>query len=276
MAPSLTIAVLCYGNHPELAKRCLDSIKRALPVSGFVLKDVRIALSEVCAETRDAADSWCRDLSDRGISVLQYLPQGNPGKYPLMRKMLLEDASTPGDWVMWFDDDSYLTDGSAKWWNRLSVASRQADMLGQLWEWPVRGNQLSWMRTRPWFNPAVPVRLSKHPRIRGKPAFQFCQGAWWLLRRSVLVDFDWPDRHIRHNGGDSMLGEVLRQHGRKIQAFSEGVRINADAAGTHSKSKRRGMSLTPVGADYVGQSYDLSFHEFNMERIEWQAQKKSK
>jgi hypothetical protein len=46
---------------------------------------------------------------------------------------------------------------------------------------------------------------------------------------------DWPDPRIKHNGGDVMLGEALRQMGYVIQQ----VKIDGVAISDH---KRRGYS----------------------------------
>ncbi len=45
------------------------------------------------------------------IPVIHYICPQNACKYPLMRKMLLEDPRPPAELVMWFDDDSYLDGG---------------------------------------------------------------------------------------------------------------------------------------------------------------------
>jgi hypothetical protein len=182
------------------------------------------------------------------------------------------DAVPLADWVMWFDDDSYFqNDISVRWWVDLQKAMTTSDMVGQLWTMQMAGNQWEWIQQQPWCNKALgkPTKLHK-----GVPCFEFCQGAWWVLRTSVIKSLNWPFPELKHNGGDSMLGEALRHVNGRMHRFASRqkglVRINADSAGRDSASRRRGISEPRVGSEYVpGQLPDLSHHMFPCTRRDY-------
>jgi hypothetical protein len=125
---------------------------------------------------------------------------------------------------------------------------------------PIQGKQWEWIKSQPWYNPSV--GMPKKIRHRGKDtyAFEFCQGAWWVAKTHILLKHDWPLAEIRHNGGDSMLGELCRHQGLRMGRFYGSVHINADKQGRHSKAKRRGHSENRVGWNYAGQPLDATTH----------------
>lgn len=266
--PEFSLLALCYGPHPDLARRCLGSIQRAVRAgtSPWALQDVRIGLNACCDRTRNYVTEWAREMG-RTSPVTLYVTDTNAFKYPLMRRML-RDADSPrplGEWVMWFDDDSYLDPVGADWWAALSKAACDADMVGQLWKMPVQGNQLEWVKRQPWCNPRAGVPPYQH---RSRPCFQFCQGAWWLARSRMLMDLDWPVPELKHNGGDSMLGEAMRHKGCRMVRFDKGLHINADAYGRHSKARPRRKHDNRVGWDYApGRPPDVSHQHFQFTRF---------
>ena len=255
MQRKLSICALFYGDHSDLATRCLGSIERSLSGGARYVQDFRLACNVVSPETlaivRAFADST---LAKYGIpSRLFFFDDVH--KYPAMRRLF--DAHEPlADATMWFDDDSYFEGvRDAAWWLSMWENLEQADMLGQFWLMPIQGNQWQWVKSQSWFNEQVGLPPKK---VRGKLAFEFCQGAWWVIRSEILKRYDWPLAEIRHNGGDSMLGELFRHQGLRMARFYGGVRINADEKGRHSKAKRRGYNERRVGADYTGKPLDTS------------------
>jgi len=193
-------------------------------------------------------------------SRIFYAP--NVYKYPIMRRMFY-DHEPLAEATMWFDDDSYFEiPQPTNWWEHLWAHLEKGDMLGQIWLMPIQGNQWEWIQSQPWHRPGLGLPTKKH---KGKPCFEFCQGGWWVIRSEVLRRYDWPLAEIRHNGGDSMLGELFRHQGLRMGRFYGGVRINADAQGRHSKASRRGMSEKRVGWNYSGQPLDTSHQQFEYE-----------
>lgn len=259
MQQRLSICSLFYGDHPKLAQRCLTSISESLQSGNSYVQDFRLACNAVTEDTRQIVrDFALRAWEDHRIPSRIFYA-GNVFKYPIMRRMFY--AHEPlAPVTMWFDDDSYFDPiPPTKWWREIWVQLEEADMLGQLWLMPIQGNQWEWIQSQPWYNPDVG---KPHKKYRGGPCFEFCQGAWWVIRSKILKQHDWPLAEIRHNGGDSMLGELLRHQGFRLGRFYGNVRINADDQGRFSKSKRRGMSEKRVGWNYSGKPLDTSHQVF--------------
>ena len=263
---SFTVCVLCYGPHTSLAVRCLESLRAAIQQGAGWVQDIRIGLNDVAPETRAYVQEWACGLSAYGCNVYVFDPGRNVYKYPLMRRMFHDRSQTPelGDMVMWFDDDSYLEPVSAAWWKQLAILCDTHAMVGQRWRMPVQRNQLAWCASQPWWNPRIGPPVPVLHAGRTQQCFEFCQGAWWVLRSDVIRRLNWPIPELRHNGGDSLLGEVLRHCELPVARFDRGVRINADDKGAHSRAKRRGYrDPHHVGADYAGQPLSTSHQQFD-------------
>lgn len=264
MTKPLTVCALFYGDHIQLAERCLTSIEQSLDAGCEHVEEFRFGMNAISARVRNYVHDFCHRVADNhSIPSHTLYAWDNALKYPMMRRLFYR-SPLHTEYVMWFDDDSYFEPNrDKKWWRDMLTAARNHDMIGQFWLMPVQGNQLEWITTQPWFNAQAGPPPKKTPR--GVLAFEFCQGAWWVIRSRVLQDLDWPVPEIRHNGGDSMLGEALRHCGYRMGRFYGGVRINADVKGAHSKSKRRGLSENRVGWDYrPGTAPDLSFQKFDI------------
>lgn len=262
MDGKFSVCILLYGNYPKLAERCLNSIWASLPEGGNYIQDIRIATNNCSYTTRHFVKTWVGAATPEfKIPIIWYGTSANVFKYPLMRKMILEDEIEPGELVMWFDDDSYLTYEHG-WWERVLQATKGHDMIGQNWSQPVQGRQWDWVITQSWYNPKV----GKPRIIRGRRSFEFCQGAWWVIKTSVLRKYDWPTKTVQHCGGDSMLGELFRHQKLKRGKFDLGVRINADDKGKHSGARRRGHSESVVGKHFKGLEKNLPNHDFFIAR----------
>jgi hypothetical protein len=249
----VTLCALFYADYPQLAHRCLNSIWERLPEGRPFLGDVRLGLNQISPATRQVIDWFVANtLRHYGLRVITYDCPLNACKYPLVRRMLLQDPIPPAEWVMWFDDDSFLATQDG-WWTKLLDLARPLDMVGSVYTYPMLGQQWEWISRQSWFNPAVgtPPVLRPHR----KPAFRFCTGGWWLLRSAVLQKYDWPSLELRHCGGDTMLGELFRHQNLQMGNFSEGVRINAD--------KRRGVSELHLGRNLAAERPN---HDFTCER----------
>lgn len=261
-----SVCTLHYGDYMGLAGRCLDSIRDSW--GGHkpeLVQDLRIGLNSISVEVYDFIAEKAKQIETRyGVPTYLFVGRDNKFKYPMMRRMLYSGPAL-ADMTMWFDDDSYLTVNQASWWQLVQGAIADHDMLGQVWSLAVQGRQWDWITRQTWFNAQVgPPPLNK----KGQPSFSFCQGAWWTIYSTVLQRLNWPIPELRHCGGDSMFGEVCRHRGIRIRKFDTGVRINADAYGRHSKSKRRGHDEKEIGVHYQpGQPVDLSHQDFDLQII---------
>lgn len=230
------------------------------------IQDLRIGLNAVGVATRDFVDSWVQDAwGATNARGLLYITKEPVAKYPLMRRMFYDSLDPLAELVMWFDDDTFFIDHcSDSWWSSMLSSMENYHMIGQChWYMPVQGKQWDWVKTQPWYNPKVGMPR----RFKGKHAFQFCQGSWWVIRRDVLHELDWPIKELHHNGGDSMLGEALRHKDYRMGFFDEHLRLNADDRGRNSKARRRGISENRIGYNFNGSPLPVDHHEFHVQKI---------
>lgn len=249
--PRFAVCILLYGDHPELASRCLRSLAR--PGFKEQVARIQIGLNNVSDQSRTIACEWAHNC---GVPVTFHQPDwcGRPAlKYPLMRSML-RDNPQDGRTVMWFDDDSYVAaDG---FWTAAAEMSAQHSVLGQLMRREMNANQWQWIQTQWWCDKSLPFRNQ----------FVFPQGAWLAVSRELLQRCDWPLNQLRHCGGDAMFGEMLRHLRVEICPWRIGVRINADASGRDSTSQRRGYTESLLAWDYAGQPLDTTHNFVNINR----------
>jgi hypothetical protein len=265
------ICVLTHGLYPDLARRCLVSIERhALWAS---IRDVRIGFNESCPETVKLAEQFA---GYSPVPCIGYCPDRNVGKYPLMRRMFYQGHPLTADYVMWFDDDSYLDPASVgiwsvpdsvRWWGELTKLLCTHDVVGSLYRLHPKRYDATVAKTWPG--------IRRQPWFAGRPMltwqeFKFPTGGWWVASTELLKKHNWPVWELHHNGGDVLLGEMCRQQGYRLEHFNQGVRINANAAGEESAAKRRGIKsavpfddFTPIAdaADYRASCAE-KFHSF--------------
>lgn len=258
-----SICVLLYGDHLSLAERCLSSIS-GTPGFADNVADVRLGLHALGSYSRHFVMRWSRELAAQGTQVLHYVPRNNIYKYPTMRRMVHDRENPVSDYVMWFDDDSYLTQ-ETDFWERVKAVMVNANMVGQKWTLRMQGNQKKWIKSQPWFNPELGLPKS------GK--FSFCQGGWWTIRSDDLRELNWPVPELCHCGGDSMLGEAVRQKGYSINKFDYGVRINADESGSHSSASRRGHSERVIGSQFNGEPLSREHQNFETDVFTFEGDK---
>jgi hypothetical protein len=225
MNPKFLVLALFYGDHPDLAQRCGETLRR-LWNTGQV--DLRFGLNEV---------------SPRAQAILAQLLPGVPAeradpqiyKYPMMRKLL---AGYRGDatHMMWFDDDSCLLPSvNAGAWLQ-AVAQRAADgaaVLGSIYRQPLTRRQRDWIRQQPWYT-----------GVEVAETIDFVTGGWKVVPLDLMRRLDWPDPRLHHNGGDLMLGAMLQQQGLAPEQFRTGLAINADPALQECRAPRRGYYET--------------------------------
>ena len=254
MSGKFSICALFYGDSLFNAQRCLASLKSALanPDEAACVQDIRLALhipsEEVSLCAIEAARYFSKELK---IKTIIYRPYGNVFKYPTMRKMFRDEENPLADYVMWFDDDSYVTGSNPDFFRKAKEEVGVYPLIGQLWFLGVQGNQWEWFGTQPWFN----KNLSKPRQMR------FMQGAWWCMQRKVWEEYNWPWPELQHNGGDSTLGEMCRHRNIGLGIWHDGVKINADENGVESSSKRRGISQKEIGFSFNGEPLPV-FHQY--------------
>lgn len=257
--PIFTICVLLYGDYPELAKRCLNSL---LPFPDNPLCELRIGMNAVGKETREFVDTYCNFHNSCSVNTSLYADNENNGKYPMMRRMLNQDPVF-SPYVIWFDDDSYVISPTNIYYKRLydvmemNYASRQKRLMtGHLRYINLRGNQEEWIKDQPWYKDKqlqdIPADLSSTLK-RIVQIKHFSVGGWWCISTECLKQLDWPPTNITHRGGDYMLGEAMRQNDFAIINYEAGVKINAGGDGNAHTSPRRGLDPLPIGIDYSPQ-----------------------
>lgn len=229
--PPFTVCVLLFGDYPGLARRCLDSLQRA--VDPARVSDFRVGMNAVSEATKEVAYGFGRSCL-APCHVYQAVDNRNCYKYPLMRRMLHDRERPPADRIMWFDDDSYLLTADAAWWAKVEKASDQACVLGSIYtmKCPFKPGQQAAIPLLPWYT-GQPIAAPYCP--------QFPTGGWWVARTEILKQWDYPFLDLANNGGDSIFGELCRQQGYSVKAFRVGVAINYDKGrGGESRSVRRG------------------------------------
>lgn len=226
LTPPVTVCVLCYGDYPELADRVLGSLARNTPKSEIRL---RIGLNAVSKETLEVVDHHLERLPVE----LRIESETNLFKARMMRRLFWERPWST-DWMIWFDDDSYVY--RPDW---LAVLSRESQLRPTVAMWGkrlfIRGDNehRRFVREAPWYR-------GMELLSGGKPdtwQIHFIAGGYWAMRASWLRELHWPDSRLIHFGDDYMLGEALRQAGATMGSAISGVHVNG--------SKRRAPAGTP-------------------------------
>jgi len=211
----LTVLVLCYGNFPNLHRRCIDSILRTIPVYRL---DLRIALNCVGPGTQEYVSTVA------ATKVYNYTD--NKHKYPIMRDMLY-DTETPllGKYVAWFDDNSYTV--NLDWVNNaVRTIKKQPDFVGMYgirrYRPVTKAAEKRWLANRSWNKG---VELSNIDGVAdgvGDKVLHFCDDWFWVASKKALYAADIPCRDLVQRGGGPIIGEQLRQAGYKIKQFNAG------------------------------------------------------
>lgn len=260
-----SVCSILYGDYPSLAKSLLNSFQHLDDIFDF-----RLGLNSVSEATKDIVFSWADKIScEKPVYILEEAQFSNVGKYPLMRQ-LFKVSSLPSH-IMWFDDDSYLDSAvDADWWAELKNLSGSFTQLGSVHSIVQRGKQFEAIPQQPWFT-GKPL----NPKYR----FRFATGGWWVIESDFVVKHDYPFKEIFHNGGDSILGELIRQQEAILKNFplvcchcescsKKGLKFGEPVVHINvgGRKGRRGIGVT--GERYVWSDgktdIDLSHQVFNM------------
>lgn len=232
-----TIFALFYGNYHKLHARLLNSLKQYGPVEQV---RYRFWLNQVGDATRRTIDELA---ADRDMQV--HASSENVPKYIVMRELFDTDRQLEQqpEWLLWFDDDSHIV--AVDWWaHMLTYIKDNRDenicYVGRAYYVHHLPGQEDFIKAAKWYKGvAWEMCPTKNPRVL-RPGIAFAQGAYWWLRRDVRELIDWPDKRLSHNGGDSLLGEAVRQQRLPFHRYYYGVRMN--------DAKRRGLSERPAGS----------------------------
>ena len=235
----ITVCVLCYGPHPDLARRCLTDILKTVPRDRL---DLRIAANAVVPETLD----YLRTLSGAKL----YINSDNRHKYPVMRDMFWdEQRPLETNYVLWFDDDTWVV--RPNWLEELAHIIVNNHPLGYRMFGNIMYHDLAiygknggrpdtWFRAGSWYR-------GKNFRLRGNQQetpngsiIDFAVGWCWALATEAIRLADVPDRRLNHNGGDITIGEQLHQAGFLLKQWNKGK--SAIACPSREQGGRRGFS----------------------------------
>lgn len=217
--PWLTVAMVTYGDHLPLARRCLDSIWTTLPPHHA---EVLVGANAPGAGTRE----WLLDQTRRGRIHRLLISESNLFKCPMMR-LLLEAAR--GDYLWSFDDDSHVLDPGVadRWLAQVQAGSPRVVGWGGtcVIRHPEGFSTLDdarrWVTHAPWFRGLEP------PGTPGNEDWWFVAGGCNWFRTSALRALDWPDPRLLHTSEDVLLGEAVRQHGWHLANIADlGVLIS--------------------------------------------------
>jgi len=236
-----TVYGLLYGDDHKLHRRFLDSLFKHTP---YVNINIRLWCNTVCEATkRYLAAERKKHISQMlpGETLDFHLSDVNTPKYKAMELMFHELWVPQSEWVVWFDDDSYIDKPD---WCIKTVAHIKANpkacYIGQPWFVHHLPGQWDFIKKADWYQGLPPEQCPTRTKGVTKPGITFAQGAYWWLHTGLLNKLNWPDPRLNHNGGDTLLGEAIRQQGLPLTKFNYGVQIN--------KYKRRGLHEKPAGS----------------------------
>jgi hypothetical protein len=251
--PLATVCILTYGDYLDYFQRCLDSILAHTPREEIALRLGFNAAPSSLAYARErlggTSEPVIRDLPE-GIklttmtcpdlgSVALWNSPTNLYKEPMARLMFYT-VPLDTEYVIWFDDDSYV---SRNWWEELrELLDQRVDYAGQEWWVDYLPGQQEMIRKQAWYQ-GVPFALKK-----GRPGVLFATGGFVVIRSSCLQEanypdtaFSWKGETLKQYGGDTLLGEIVRQFGWTRTHHCAHVHVNVDLQGNHPAPRRGGI-----------------------------------
>ena len=230
----VTICVLAYGEYPDLAKRCIDSIIDNCPRE---LYELRVGCNKVCLDTL----AYMTGLVHKGLIDCLYISHENLNKCRMMRRMY-KDIST--EWIWWFDDDSYVTrpDAMDNWLARAAADSASPKP-------PVLYGKVFFFGKPSDFDYGLDIRawISKQSWYRGHPIpcgvtcredgfnmdaanpdnrFFFVTGGVHMIKTDFVNMIGWPTSTLVKRNDDVILCCAVRQNEYSFADLDYGVEIN--------------------------------------------------
>jgi|JI10StandDraft_1071094.scaffolds.fasta_scaffold06965_5 ADP-heptose:LPS heptosyltransferase len=235
----LTVFVLCYGDHSDIAKKCLGSLLKSMPIERL---DIRVA-------TNMASQDTIQYLKTLPITKL-YINSENRYKYPVMRE-ILRDKQCPikTSYFLWLDDDTWVINPN---WiqdlcqNIISMHDMRYRMYGTLMYHDLamynkpNHDPRNWFRKGSWHK-GIDFRVkSSQQEAPNGSVIDFAVGYCWAMATHLIEDADIPDRRLEHNGGDITIGEQVHQAGYLIRNWNRGKQFIT--CPTRQQGGRRGFS----------------------------------
>jgi len=210
--PAATICVLLYGHYTDLARRCIESVKRFVPNDECVL---RIAMNSCCAETLQ----YVSEIQDSMPVELVIRSDVNIHKYPIMRK-LFWDTRIDSDWIIWFDDDTHII--SDTWWPGLwqFLDRFPVEAAGKLACWGLLPGEWEFIQKCDWYEGRKPEIVGSS----GEYGCCFIVGSYWAIKTECIRILNWPDPRLIAQGGDTLLGSAMWQKGWRQGYHVEGIK----------------------------------------------------
>ena len=235
----LTVCVLCYGPHTELARKCLNSLFASVPAERL---DVRVATNQVPQATID----YIRTMP---ITKL-YINSENRHKYPVMREMFYDEKRPiETKYFLWLDDDTWVV--KPQWIDDLCQTiinnhHYNFRMYGNLMYHDLKHYSKNGGRPDQWFKAAKWYR-NKQFRVRGGQVeapngsvIDFAVGWCWAMETVAMRAANVPCPRLGHNGGDITIGEQMHQAGYGIKQWNRGKSLIA--CPSREQGGRRGYS----------------------------------
>lgn len=220
---AVTIAVLLYGDHADLANRVLQSIEQHCTREAYKLI---VGCNAIGNRTKELINEGL----DAGLIDQALLSEQNLNKCPMMREMF---SLVSTEYLWWFDDDCFISDDWALR-HRLDIADRSPAnvvMWGRLaWcdskrAFTELSNPIQFVRDASWYRGLPPPswkwggkgEFDFEGKGSGNGQWDFITGGEWFIRFKAIELLDWPDPRLIKYGDDVFLGEAIRQQGWKLQ-----------------------------------------------------------
>jgi hypothetical protein len=188
-----------------------------------------------------AAPGGCElfTIADGSRNIRLWNSPVNLYKEPMCRH-LYYDIPLETEYVVWFDDDSFVT---PMWWPALcQLFDQKIDYIGQRWWVEYLPGQVEMIRAQPWYRD-IPFDSRD-----GKLGTWFMTGGFMAIRTERLreanfpdIDFTWKRDRLQQYGGDTLLGEIARQLGWSWAVHDKHIRVNVDLQGRHPAPRRGGV-----------------------------------
>lgn len=227
----ICVLTFCSGHsseddHYDLIARCLHSIIGNTDQS-------RYRLSIGCNNPSPRVLELVRTLGERDNTrwiIGEAARDGNDvpvyPKYPMMERLF---ADTRSPWLVWFDDDSCVTEPT--WLDSLEDAINAdtgAAQFGKQADVPLMNPDPGWMETAPWYSPSANCEKLDLDDGTQRVVCPYIVGGFYALRRDAMQKCRIPDPRLFHNHGDWTTGLALRHQGFTIKHHTQGVAINTE------------------------------------------------
>jgi hypothetical protein len=260
LQPRATICILTYGDFLPYFCRCYESVFKHTPRRDY---ELRIGFNDSPGHFKHLMGqlmpsyvvppgprTGVEELTLRdpdGHTVRLWNSAVNLYKEPMARNMFYKKPLT-SEYMIWFDDDSFVEAG---WWDELvTLFDRRTDYIGQEWWAGYFPGQTDMIRAQPWYR-GVPFATRN-----GQLGVRFMTGGFTAIRTERLysvnhpdTSFRWKGQTLKHNGGDTLLGEIASQLGWSRCRHDKHIKVNLDLNGNHPAPRRGTGAGRTFGSD---------------------------